>query len=427
MDEIVAIWSQWLRPSAGLPTVQWSLLLAVAAAAGHLLQRHTGLPKVVGYSVVGAVAGLAGFSGAAWPLQGIGLFLLELGVAVVLFEAGSRVPLRWFRHNPMVLLQSLLEAVLAYAAVYYCMRWLGVRPSVAEALGLIAMAASPAVLSRVVMDTRAAGPVTERAMVLSTLSTLYALTLVTARTGAMDRPDNTGLAEILYPIAVVLGLSVVVGAALALALRAALRLMSPTSENTAMLLLTLIAAAAALAAHFGGSAPLAALLGGILLKQLNPRPWAWPRQLGTAGSLLVMLTFVLVSVVAAQAPWNPGVAGLVLALVAARAAAKIVGVGAANWGSGLGWRQAFWLGCTMSPLSSVALLLVSMFVASSPSLGPRIASIALPAILLMEVLGAMVSTFAIYRAGESSRPLSALAAGGQIGTGDPTYPGAVRG
>ena len=85
----MAIWADWLRPSAGLPTVQWSILLAVAAAAGHLLQRHTGLPKVVGYSMIGAVAGLAGFSGGAWPLQGIALFLLELGVSVVLFEAGG--------------------------------------------------------------------------------------------------------------------------------------------------------------------------------------------------------------------------------------------------------------------------------------------------------------------------------------------------
>ena len=48
MDELLAIWAEWLRPSAGLPTVQWSLLLALAAAAGHLLQRYTGLPKVVG-------------------------------------------------------------------------------------------------------------------------------------------------------------------------------------------------------------------------------------------------------------------------------------------------------------------------------------------------------------------------------------------
>src|SRR5690606_23788637 len=109
LDEVMVIWAEWVKPSAGLPTVQWSLLLAVAAAAGHLLQRHTGLPKLVGYSLVGTIAGLAGFSGAAWPLQGVALFLLELGVAVVLFESGGRIALRWFRHNPMVLLQSLLE------------------------------------------------------------------------------------------------------------------------------------------------------------------------------------------------------------------------------------------------------------------------------------------------------------------------------
>ena len=90
MEEVMAIWAEWLKASAGLPTVQWSLLLALAAAAGHLLQRYSGLPKVVGYSLVGTLAGLAGFSGAAWPLQGVALFLLELGVSVVLFEAGGR-------------------------------------------------------------------------------------------------------------------------------------------------------------------------------------------------------------------------------------------------------------------------------------------------------------------------------------------------
>src|SRR3954469_8532391 len=218
MNEIMAIWGQWLKPSAGLPTVQWSLLLAIAAAAGHLVQRHMGLPKVVGYSAVGAIAGLAGFSGALWPLQGIALFLLELGVSVVLFEAGGRIALRWFRYNPMVLLQSLLESTLSALFVYYTLRWLGVRPAVAEAVGLVAMAASPAVLSRVVMDTHASGPVTERALVLSTLSTLYALTLVSARTGVMHRPQ-TSLGETLFPVAVVLGVSFVVGALLALALR----------------------------------------------------------------------------------------------------------------------------------------------------------------------------------------------------------------
>jgi Kef-type K+ transport system membrane component KefB len=221
----------------------------------------------------------------------------------------------------------------------------------------------------------------------------------------MHRPPNE-LVHTLLPIGVVLGLSFVVGAVLALALRTALRFMSPTSENTSILLITLIAAATALASHFGGSAPLAALLGGLLLKQLSPRPWAWPRQLGTAASLLTMLMFVLVSVVAAKAEWNPAVAGLVATLVLARGVAKIVGVEAANWRSGTNWRQAFWTGCAMSPMSSVALLLVSQFVASSPALGQRIAGIALPSILLMEVLGAIIATIAIHRARESSRPLA---------------------
>ncbi len=407
MNEILSFWAQWLRPSAGLPTVQWSLLLAVAAMVGYLTQRHTGLPKVVGYSLVGTAAGLAGFSGAVWPLQGIGLFLLELGVAIVLFECGGRIPLRWFRHNPMVLVQSIAESVLTYFAVYWVLVWLHLPTQVAGPLALVALAASPAVLTRVVADTRAAGPVTERAIVLTTLSTLYALTLGSAKAEIINRQSLTVL-ETVSPVMVVLGVSIVVAAVLALVLRMALRFMSPTSENTSMLFLALVAAGTAVAAHMGGSAPLAALLAGMLLKQLNPRPWAWPRQLGNASSLLTMLMFVLVSTVAAQADWSAPVAGVVLALIAVRLLAKALGVALGNVGSGASWKQALWVGCAMTPMSSIALLIASQFVLASPSTGHVIAGVALPAILLMEVFGAVIATVAIYRAGESSKPWAPL-------------------
>ncbi|MDH6183535.1 cation:proton antiporter [Polaromonas sp. CG_23.6] len=403
MNELMTIWAEWIKPSAGLPTVQWSILLALAAVAGQLVNRYTGLPKVIGYSAVGAFAGLAGFTGAAWPLQGTGLFLLELGVAVVLFEAGGRISLRWFRHNPMLLVQSVAESALTFFGVRWLLSSFGMPAVVAESLALVAMAASPAVLSRVAIDTRAAGPVTERALALSTLSSLYALTLCSARAGMLPRGE-AGLSNTLLPVLVVLGLSVVVGAVLALVLRAALRVMSPTSENTAILLLAMIAAGAALAANFGGSAPLAALLGGMLLKQLNPRPWSWPRQMGTASSMLTMLMFVLVSVVAAQADWSRPVAGLVIGLVLVRMLAKVAGVSLGNARSGASWKQSLWVGCAMSPMSSVALLLVSQYVAASGPIGDQVAMVALPAILLMEVLGAVLATVALYRAGECSKP-----------------------
>ena len=142
----------------------------------------------------------------------------------------------------------------------------------------------------------------------------------------------------------------------------------------------------------------------MLLKQLHPRPWAWPRQFGTTTSLLTMLMFVLVSTVAAQGQWSAPVAGSVLALIVVRLAAKAVGVGLGNVGSGASWRQALWVGCAMTPMSAIALLVASQFVQASADTGELIARIALPAILVMELLGAVIAAFAIYRAGESSKP-----------------------
>ena len=87
--------------------------------------------------MVGTLAGLLGFSATSWPLQGPALFALELGVSIILFECGGRITLRWFRHNPMVLVQSLLEAALTYFAVFYALVWLQVPPPTATPLATL--------------------------------------------------------------------------------------------------------------------------------------------------------------------------------------------------------------------------------------------------------------------------------------------------
>lgn len=383
--------------------VQWALLLAVAAAVGYLVQRHLGLPKVVGYTLVGTLVGLLGFGGATWPLAGTGRFLLEFAVGVVLFECGGRLPLRWLRNNPMVLVQSVAESLLTWLLAWQCMRWLGVPMPAAGLLALVATAASPTVLVRVVADARAAGPVTERAIVLCTLSSLYVLALGTAQAQWLAAPA-VGAGSAATAVLAVLGTSLAMGAVLALLLGLLLHLMSPVSENTAIVVLALIASVTALAAHLGGSAALAALLAGVLLKHFYPRPWAWPRQASSASTLLAIAMFVLVSTVAAQGQWNLAVAGSVLALVLARLVAKALGVGLANPGSGTSWRQALWTGWAMAPMSGVALLVTSGFMAAEPATGALVAEIALPTILLMQVLGALLTTFAFHNAGEGLRP-----------------------
>ncbi|WP_028604792.1 cation:proton antiporter [Ottowia thiooxydans] len=402
-ENLPAVWANWTHPSPGLPVLEWALVLAVAALVGHLAQRYARIPKIVGYAAVGAITGMAGFTGAAWPLQGIGLFLLELGIAVVLFEAGARLPLRWFRHNPMVLVQSAAESLLTFVAAFAALRWLGLDVPVVRALAVIAVAASPAVLMRVVSDLRASGPVTDRAIALTTLNTLYALTIGTAMLRSIDRADATLVAS-MAASASVLGVSLLIGAVLAGLLTAALRFMNPTSEDTTIVTLALIVACAALAPPFGGSAPLVALLGGILLKQIHPRPWVWPRQLGTAASMLTILMFVLVSSMAAQADWTIGITWATLVLIVVRALAKMISLGATGLGTGISLKKSLWVSGALVPMSSVALLLTSQFVAASHTIGSQVANIALPVILVTELLGAVLVTAVLYRAGEAGKP-----------------------
>ena len=403
MIDLMLNWSEWIKPSAGLPTVQWALLLALAAAAGHLLQRYLDLPKVLGYSAVGALAGFSGYTAASWPLDGIAQFMVELGLSIVLFEAGGRLSLRWFRHNPMLLAQSLGEAVATYLAAWWVLKLFGVDEALHVPLALLLVATSPTVLMRVASDLRASGPVTDRVITLAALNTFYVLALGGVMARLLGRSEAS-LADAIYPVILLVVASVLVGALLALALRKALEIMSPTSENTTVLQLSLIAAGTALAAHFGGSAPLAALLAGILLKTLHPRPWSWPRQFGTASAILTILMFVLVSMAAAQAAWNWQAWRLIAALVLARALAKLGAIALTGFGSGTSLKQALWTAGALWPMSAVALLLVSQFSEFAPAIGQPVAAIALPLILFMEVLGALMAMLTLQRAGEAGRP-----------------------
>lgn len=424
-DHLTFTWAAEWGNSPGPQALQWALLLAVAALAGHWVQRYARLPKIIGYAVVGAIAGWAGLAGAAWPLQGVGLFLLELGISVILFDAGARLSLRWLRHNPMVLVQSVAESVLTYVAVYLTLRALGLDLHVVRALAVIAVAASPAVLMRVVSDLHADGPVTDRAIVLATLNTLYALTIGTAMLRSIDR-GSLSLLMSLGASASVLGISLLVGSLLAVLMVVALRVLSPASQDTAVVMLALTGACAAVAGPLGGSAPLATLLGGIVLKHVYPRPWIWPRQLGSTASMLTILIFVLVSSMAAQADWGGALSWAALALIGARAAVKLVSLLAAGWGSGLSMRKSFWVAVAMTPMSAVALLLTSQFVAASTSIGAHVAAIALPVILVTELLGAVLVGEALYRSGEASRTQQRKPAEAQDDLPPPTSPGPLR-
>ncbi len=138
-------------PLAGVPF--WAALALVAGGIlGEAVRRGLGLPRIVGYSLVGLGLGLAGVG--AEPPTGSARLIVDLALALLLFELGSRVHLRWLRANPALLLTSL-AAALSRAASGTC--------------------ASGAVVARVAVELRAAGPVTDRMTLLATINTLAAV------------------------------------------------------------------------------------------------------------------------------------------------------------------------------------------------------------------------------------------------------------
>src|SRR5207244_11807190 len=96
-----------------------------------------------------------------------------------------------------------------------------------------------------------------------------------------------------------------------------------------------------------------------------------------------------------------GVGGLAaLALVAARAAGKFVGVFAFAPLGGLKVRQAVGLACALLPMSTLALVLQHDIMRAFPQFDPQLSAIFLAAILLMEIVGPIVTQWGLRFAGE---------------------------
>ncbi len=137
------------------------------------------------------------------------------------------------------------------------------------------------VLSRVINDTRAAGPVTDRAVVLATLSTLYALVLVQRQGQIFANAASSLLWHRHHPGAGAAGVRRGGGRVVVPWSCAVLRWMSPSSENTTILLLALIAATHRHRRALGRLGPVGGAAGRHAAQvAAPPAPWAWPQAAG---------------------------------------------------------------------------------------------------------------------------------------------------
>jgi hypothetical protein len=393
------LWSMITAPWALRPdTLLGTTLLAVAAALlGEALWRLLRWPRLLGYVGVGSLFALAGagVKGTEMELR----LAVDVALALLLFEAGARLNLRWLGRNPWLLASSIAEALLSAVAVYAVARWLEVEARVAGALAVLAMSVSPAVVQRVVGEVGAAGQVTERLMALSALNTLYAVLGMQLLSAGLRLTDPATWTIALAPTAFAFFGSILLGALLGSVVALIARRFDLRNENSAVLLLGCVLLALVVAKTLQFSTMLVPLLAGLWLRNQSERPWVWPRHFGTAGGMLVLVLFVAVS-----SAWSLPIlaAGGTIAalLVGVRFVAKAVAVIALAKPSGLAWRQAACLAGALLPLSATGWVLALDFIEAHPGPGAMLAPLALSAMAVVELIGPLAVLYGLRLAGE---------------------------
>lgn len=375
-----------------------ALALVLGGLLGELARRGLGLPRLVGYSAVGLLLGLLLGRGLDL-LQGTARLVVDLALAVLLFELGSRVRLAWLRANPALWLTGMAESLVTFAAIGGAVYAIGQPGSVALTCAALGTCASGAVVARVAGELKAAGQVTERMFVLTTINTLVAVLATKLVVGWLHLETAGDWVRAIAQPLWAFGGSALLALALSTVVAWIARRLDLRDENAALLLLGLVVLALMAARRLNLSTLLVPLLAGVLLRNTTERPWVWPRHFGTAGGVLVLMMFVVVG-----GAWSvPAVVaggGLALVLLVARVLAKGAVVVALAPASGLRWRQGAALALTLVPLSGTALVLLADLHASHPLFAPQVTPIILSAIAFTEILGPLAVQWALKMAGE---------------------------
>ena len=380
----------------------WPLLLALAWLVGELGHRWTKLPRISLYALVGFACAQLG--GSLLPAAGdnTGMLLANISFGLILFEFGYRINLRWLRINPWLGASGVLEASVTGVAVYLLSRAWGAPILTCLLLASLSMSTSPAAVMRVVNEQRSAGQVTERVLHLTALNCVLSVFVFKVVVGfwAFDSSGNVWQA-VSSSVLVLIG-SAALGIAFGTGMPALLRRLGPLSRDATVAFAVAVILLVGIAQALKLSPLLAALAFGLVARHRRVALTQTQRNFGALGELLAVALFTYTAM-AVEWPRVMAGLGLALALVAVRLATKVLCVTALARASGSSWRKGALTGLALTPISVFVILLLDQTRYLGIDLLDQLAPLA-AATLLLELVGPVVTQYALRRAGECSEP-----------------------
>lgn len=382
-----------------LQSMAWPLVLLLAWFLGERLHEAANIPRVSSYVAVGLVASLVDLPGLTDAVPGLP-FLANVALSLILFELGYRIHLRWFRHNPWVLVLGLVESVVTFVAVYAVAGWFALPTDTRLIIAALSISASPAGIVRVANELRSAGQVTERVLHLCAINCLVSVLVLKLITGYWYLANSGDLVLAVFGSVHVLATSVAVGALLGVAVPALLRAQRIEARDVTLVFALAVVLLTTMAYGLKLSPLLAALAFGIVARERRVHLTNAQRGFGTAGDLLTLFLFVYIAALLDWSELHTSV-WLGLALIAVRTASKVVCNVAAARLSGSTERKGLLTGLALTPMSAFAILLLEQSRLHGFEPARQVLATLAFMMLLQELLGPLVTQRALKAAAET--------------------------
>jgi len=382
-----------------LQAVAWPLVLLLAWFVGERLHERWQVPRVTSYVGVGLLGGLVNLPGLTTDIPGLP-FLANVALSLVLFELGYRINLRWFRHNPWVLLQGVLESIATFGLIYWVTGWLSLPIDQRLIIAALSVSASPAGVVRVANEMRSAGQATERVLHLCAINCALAVLALKLVVGYWHLSTSGDLLMAAFGSVHVVVTSVALGGLLGVVVPWLLRFRASQARDMTVVFALSVLLLTTAAYGLRLSPLLAALAFGIVARERRVHLTNAQRDFGTAGDLLAVFLFVYI---ASLLDWAQVASSLWLGvlLIAVRTASKVAfGLAAARL-SGITERKGVLTGLALTPMSAFAILLLeqSRLMGFEPAVA--VLSVLTGMMLLQELLGPVVTQRALRAARET--------------------------
>ncbi|WP_342133242.1 cation:proton antiporter [Hydrogenophaga sp. OTU3427] len=382
-----------------LQSIAWPLVLLLAWLLAERAQASWRVPRVTSYVAVGLVGGFINLPGLTDAVPGLP-FLANVALSLVLFELGYRINLRWFRHNPWVLLVGIGESLVTFATVYVLTGFFGLATDVRLVIASLAISASPAGIVRVANELHSAGQVTERVLHLCAINCLMAVLALKLVVGYWHISTTGDLVAAAFGSVHVLGTSVAVGTLLGVAVPWLLRARITSASGVTVVFALAVLLLTTMSFGLQLSPLLAALTFGIVARERRVHLTNAQRDFGTVGELLGLFLFVYV---ASLIEWSDVWSSLALgaALLVVRTASKVLCNLSVARLSGITERKGLLTGLALTPLSAFAILLLeqSRLMGLEPAVQALKELAAL--VVVLELLGPVITQRALLAARET--------------------------